>query len=282
MPGVDLHLHSTASDGRFSPAELVRKAAEKDLSVIALSDHDSVDGIIPAIEAVKAYPELQIIPAVEISTDVPQGEVHILGYFIDYSLHELKIALEKLRLSRVERARGMVEKLEDLDIHVAWERVKEIAGSGSIGRPHIAQAMLEKGYIGSIKEAFTRYIGHDGPAYVERRKMDPLEAIGLVIRADGLPVLAHPLTANNPETLVAELKEAGLVGIEVYYDGFSAEERKWLEGLAERYDLIATGGSDYHGLDDSNETMMGDAGVPFEVVQRLIERKRELKPVSRE
>jgi len=274
LAGVDLHLHSTASDGRFSPQELVRKAAQKGLTVIALADHDSVDGVAPALEAARAYPGLEVIPSIEINTDVPQGEVHILGYFIDYTSQELRASLEGLRSSRIERARGMVKKLADLGVHITWERVAQIAGSGSIGRPHIAQAMLERGYISSIKEAFIKYIGRDGPAYVERQKIEPLEAVRLVLRSNGLPVLAHPLTAGDPEQLVAELKEVGLVGLEVYYNGYGAEDRSYLRSLAERYDLITTGGSDYHGLDDTNETMMGAAGVPLEVVEGLIKKRK--------
>ncbi len=275
MGKVDLHIHSTASDGKFKPEELVRKAAEMGLSVIALADHDSIDGIAPALSAASAYPKLKVIPAVEINTDVPQGEVHILGYFIDYTHPELKATLEALRRSRVERAQGMIEKLGTLGIHITWQRVKELAGDGAIGRPHIAQAMLEKGYISSIKEAFTKYIGRDGPAYVERKKITPFEATELVIRTSGLPVLAHPLTASEPEGLIIELKKVGLVGIEVYYDGYGEEERSYLKRLAEKYDLLATGGSDYHGLDDANETMLGEAQVPLEAAEKLIALAKE-------
>ncbi len=267
---VDLHLHSTASDGRFSPAEIVRKSAEAGLTVIALADHDTVDGIVPALEAARTFPRLKVIPGVEISTDVPSGEVHVLGYFIDYTYPELQASLRRMRHSRQERAQGMITKLRNLGLPIDWERVREIAGDGSIGRPHLAQAMLEKDYITSIKEAFTKYIGWGGPAYVERAKMTPGEAVALILQANGLPVLAHPLTVNDPETMVIELKANGLVGIEAYYDSSTTEEVNRLVSLAERYGLIATGGSDYHGLDDSAETMIGGADVPVEAVEQLI------------
>ncbi len=156
MGKIDLHIHSTASDGRLSPEAVVGKAAGLGLTIIALADHDSVDGIAPAQAAAKAFPRLTIIPGVEISTDIAQGEVHVLGYFIDYNAGGLKVALEGFRDSRLGRARGMIDKLKGLGVYIEWERVKEIAGTGSIGRPHIAQAMLEKGYITSFKEAFTR------------------------------------------------------------------------------------------------------------------------------
>jgi len=215
---VDLHIHSTASDGRLTPADVIRKSAEIGLTIIALADHDTVDGIVPALIAAKTLPWLKVIPCVEISTDVPSGE----------------------------------------------------AGSGSIGRPHIAQAMLDKGYIVSFKEAFTKYISRGGPAYVERGKMTPQEAVDLILQANGLPVLAHPFTTSDPEVMVIELKAAGLVGIEAYYDGYTVEEINKLVSLADRNNLIATGGSDYHGLDINTETMIGGVDVPIEAAEQLI------------
>ena len=228
MGNIDLHIHTTASDGRFTPEEIVRKAAGLGLSVIAIADHDSVDGIAPAMMAAQAFPQLRVIPNVEISTDMPEGEVHILGYFIDYANEELKASLARFRNSRQTRAQRMVARLEDFGIHIEWQRVKEIAGAGSIGRPHIAQAMLENGYINALHEAFDKYIGRQGPAYVEREKMTPLEAVALIVRTGGLPALAHPFTVSDPEAMVITLKEAGLIGIEVYYNGYPAAEREIL------------------------------------------------------
>ena len=272
MSKVDLHIHSTASDGRHSPQEIVRKAAGLGLEVIALADHDSVDGIAPALEEARELNQLQFIPAVEVSTDVPSGEVHILGYFIDYTSEELAAALERFRYSREGRAQGMVAKLAELGIQISWERVREIAGDGAIGRPHIAQAMLEKGHIGSIKEAFDKYIARDGPAYVERDKMTPEEAVRLILRNRGLPVMSHPFTAPEPEAMIVELKAAGMVGIEAYYNNYMNEEIGNLIALAKDHGLIITGGSDYHGLDESNETLMGGVEVPMEAVNSLIAR----------
>ncbi|MDO8568933.1 MAG: PHP domain-containing protein [Dehalococcoidales bacterium] len=270
MGKIDLHVHSTASDGRFSPEEVVRKAAGLGLTILALADHDSVDGIVPAINAARAFPQLTFIPGVEISTDIAEGEVHVLGYFIDCTDPEFKSALYRFRDSRLGRAQGMIEKLKGLGVFIEWERVKEIAGPGSVGRPHIAQAMLEKGYISSLKEAFARYIGRNGPAYVEREKVTPAEAVAMIARTKGLPVLAHPFTAGNLDTLIPELKAAGLVGMEAYYGQYKVEEVLCLVSLAEKYGLITTGGSDYHGLDDSNETMLGAVDVPPESARRLI------------
>ncbi|MFC1989534.1 PHP domain-containing protein [Chloroflexota bacterium] len=267
---VDLHIHSTASDGLLSPAEVVRKAAQLGLTFIAITDHDSINGIVPALEAAKAFLQLTVIAGVEVSTVIPKGEVHVLGYYLDYTSLELLTTLEKMRSSRRGRAQGMVAKLRGLGIRIEWQRVQEIAGSSSMGRPHIAQAMLEKGYIASIKEAFTKYISRDGPAYVEREKMSPAEAVELILRANGLPVLAHPFTIDDSESMIVELKTAGLVGIEAYYNSYTPEEVSKLVNLAKRHGLIASGGSDYHGLDDRNETMIGGANVPTESVEQLI------------
>ena len=270
MGKIDLHIHSTASDGRLSPGDVVRKSAALGLTLMALADHDSTDGNAPAQAAAEAFPGLTVIPAVEINTDVPAGEAHVLGYFIDCENDELQATLARLRNSRQERAQGMIAKLVNLGIHIDWQRVQQLAGSGSIGRPHLAQAMLEKGYIASFKEAFVKYIGRGCPAYVERGKIIPAEAVALVLRANGLPVLAHPFTVNDPEGLITELKAAGLAGIEAYYNSYTATETNRLVSLAHKHNLLPTVGSDYHGLDESNETIIGGVEVPTEVAERLI------------
>ncbi len=270
MATVDLHIHTTASDGKYSPSEIVNKAGQLGLKVIAITDHDTVEGIPAALETSKQYPALRVIPGVELSTDVPEGEIHVLGYFIDYKDAEFGESLEAMRISRIGRARKMVEKLDKLGIHLEWKRVQEIAGSGALGRPHIAQAMLEKGYINSLQDAFKYYIGHDGPAYAERDKLTPVEAVELIVKARGLPVLAHPLTAGNVEAIIVELKPAGLIGMEVYYASYSFEDINPLLGLAYKHGLIATGGTDYHGIDDATETTMGDADVPQRAAEQLI------------
>lgn len=270
MSKIDLHVHSTASDGRFTPAEIVGKAAERDLAVIALTDHDTVDGIVPAMEAARAFPGLRVIPGVEINTDVPTGEAHILGYFIDYTHQELLETLARLRRSRESRAQGMIDRLADLGLPLEWQFIRERAAGSSIGRPHIAQAMLEKGYISSFQEAFAKYIGRDGLAYVERDKITPVEAVEVIRRAGGIPVLAHPFTVKNPETIIIELKPAGLAGIEAYYGGYISGKTAKLVALAERYGLIVTGGSDYHGLDEYGDNMIGGTDVPVAAAERLI------------
>jgi predicted metal-dependent phosphoesterase TrpH len=267
---VDLHLHTTSSDGVHSPEDIVARAAARGLEIISICDHDTVEGIGPALAAAVDYSGLTFIPGVEVSTDFQKGEVHVLGYFIDQDHPGLNQTLKTMRQSRVERARAMVKKLAGLGIHIEWARVRELAGSGSIGRPHIAQAMLEKGHIATIGDAFYSYLGHGQPAYVERIKMSPQEAIALILAAGGLPVLAHPMTIDEPKAMISSLATAGLVGLEVYYGGSSPDQIERLVKTAARYRLIATGGSDYHGLDDNNETPIGGAPVPMEAALKLI------------
>lgn len=266
---VDLHIHTTASDGALSPQEVVRLAAKKGLSVVAITDHDSVAGIAAAKEEAQAFPSLRLIPGVEINTDIPNGEVHILGYFIDYESEELKRTLEALRHSREIRAQKMIAKLGELGIQVEWQRIQELAGGGSVGRPHIAQAMWEQGYVPSLQEAFTKYIGRNGPAYAERERLSPEEAVKLVVRAGGLPVLAHPADTNDLEKFVVKLKEVGLVGLEAYYDGYGRKTIHQLVQLASKYGLLTSGGSDFHGL-AGDEMPIGGIDVPLDCARRLI------------
>ena len=270
MARADLHIHSTASDGRYNPAEIVHMAVAAGLTIIALTDHDTVDGLIPALEAAREFPELTVIPAVELSTDTYSGEIHVLGYFIDFTNQEFRASLERMRNSRANRAKKMVLKLKELGCNIELERIKEIAGNGALGRAHIAQALLEKGYITSFKEAFTKYIGHGCPAYVVREKLTPVEAVKLVIKANGIPVLAHPYTALNPEEVIKELKTVGLEGMEVYYAGYLPSEMNILLNMAEKYELIPTGGTDYHGIDATSDITIGGTDVPNQCVEKLV------------
>ena len=283
MARIDLHIHSNASDGRLSPGEVVSRAVARGLAVIAITDHDTVDGIAPALEAARAFDSLRVIPGIELSTDIPAGEAHVLGYFIDYTDRGLRADLEKMRNSRWERARKMVARLADHGLRIQWERVLQIAGSATVGRPHVAQAMIERGYVQSFQDAFARYIGRDGPAYVERDKMTPVQAVELILRGKGLPVLAHPLTVPDPEAVVVELQAAGLIGIEVYYKNSSEDDIIRLLRLSERQGLIPTGGTDYHGLDARTEIDIGGVDVPSECVERLLAlaQRRALGAASR-
>lgn len=272
---IDLHLHTSCSDGRLSPQGLVKRVGQLGGGVIAICDHDTVAGIGPALQACREEGGVTLIPAVEISTHHGDDEVHVLGYFVDPLNPSLLSTLGRSSRSRIERAQAMVAKLRGMGMDIDWSRVEELAQNNSIGRPHIARALMEAGYTDSIKEAFERFIGHGGPAYVERIKMTPGEAISLIEEAGGLAVLAHPFTLSFPEAIIQELTQQGLKGLEVYYNEFSLEERGELEALARKYHLLPTGGSDYHGLDEVTETGIGEAGVPEEVVIGLLSWKEK-------
>ena len=266
----DLHTHSTISDGILPPAELVNQAAAAGVTYLALTDHDSTEGLEEAREAAAQHPGLTLIPGIEVSTDVPEGEAHILGYLFDTENAELQATFASFRDDRVGRAMQMVENLERLGVPVGWERVAEIAGDGAIGRPHIAQAMLEAGHVPSIRDAFDRYIGNDGPAYAGRRKMAPEEAIGLIRRYGGLPVLAHPDETPGLEEMLSSLVEAGLAGIEVYYGLYPPDRRQQLQSLADNHNLLALGGSDYHGPGRAAECPIGGSNTPLEAGEKLL------------
>jgi len=272
---VDLHVHTNVSDGKYTPAELVKMAAENGLGLLAITDHDTVAAVAPALEAARTFSGLKIIPGVELSTHAPGSEVHMLGYFIDLNNQDFLAQLAALGDSRQDRAHAIVEKLCGLGLDITMERVREIAVGGSIGRPHIAQALLEKGYVTSFQEVFTKYIGQGGPAYVERVKLTPDDAVGIIIRCGGLPVLAHPTTVNDVESIVARLAAMGLAGLEVHYKDYDDQQRCSLMSLACKYNLIATGGSDYHGIDSVTEVMLGDARVPAECGRDLLRVARE-------
>jgi len=266
---ADLHIHTTASDGRLEPKEIVALAISVGLDVIAITDHDTIDGVVPALAAAQNSGSITVIPGVEINTDVARGEVHVLGYFIDYTDAGLTATLQKLRDSRRERAQKMIAKLADLGKKIEWQRVNELAQGGTIGRPHISQALFEKGYVSSEKEAFDKYIGHNKPAYVERYKLLPADVVKLILEARGLPVLAHPADIDGLDELMPKLKAVGLIGLEVYYRDYSSDTIERLAKIAKQYDLIPTGGTDYHAFRDTSEVEIGGALSPSSSVDRL-------------
>ena len=270
MPAtIDLHLHTLASDGRLSPTELIQLVAKQGLETISITDHDSTEGLAEAYEAAKKFPYMRIIPGIEMSADIPGNEVHVLGYFLDYHDVEFQEMLTELRRGRVGRAQVMVEKLVALGKPVEWERVLHFAGDGTVGRPHIALAMVEAGYFKEPKEAFEEYLGNDGLAYYDRPKLNPTESVAMIRKVGGVPVLAHPTFMNDMEAGIASLKKEGLVGMEVYYAQYDDDTVRHLARLAREYDLIPCGGSDYHGLGNTGEPLPGTLGPPEETVKLL-------------
>ena len=270
MPAtIDLHLHTLASDGRLSPTELIQLVAKQGLETISITDHDSTEGLAEAYEAAKEFPYMRIIPGIEMSADIPGDEVHVLGYFLDYHDVDFQEMLTELRRGRVGRAQVMVEKLVALGKPVEWERVLHFAGNGTVGRPHIALAMVEAGYFKEPKEAFEEYLGNDGLAYYDRPKLNPTESVAMIRKVGGAPVLAHPTFMNHMEAGIASLKKEGLVGMEVYYAQYDDDTVRHLARLAREYDLIPCGGSDYHGLGNTGEPLPGSLGPPEETVKLL-------------
>jgi predicted metal-dependent phosphoesterase TrpH len=274
---IDLHLHTLASDGRLTPTELIQMVVKNGLKTISVTDHDSTEGLAEAYEAAKEFPDLRIIPGIEMSADIPGDEVHVLGYFLDYHDEEFQAQLTEFRMGRVGRAQVMVEKLEALGKPVEWERVMHFAGDGTVGRPHIALAMVEAGYFKEPKEAFEEYLGNDGLAYYDRPKLAPAAGVEMIKKVGGVPVLAHPTFMNDMESGIANLKKVGLMGMEVYYAQYDDDTVRHLARLAKEYDLIPCGGSDYHGMGNSGEPLPGTLGPPEETIALLEEAAAKAK-----
>ena len=266
MGFVDLHVHTTASDGSLSPTQVVELGASIGLRVLSIADHDSTGGIAEAQATATRLP-IEVIPSVEINAEFAHSELHVLGYYVDPACRPLQRMLRKLREGRRSRAQGMVAALGLMGMRLEWDRVAQLAGVGSaLGRPHVAQAMVERGYVGSVDEAFAQHIGRGRPAYVERFKLRPEETVKLIREARGLPVLAHPLRIMD---IVPELVGYGLVGLEAYYTGYSQAETDLLLRLAAKHGLLVTGGSDFHGGDVLPGARLGGAPVPLSVVCEL-------------
>jgi hypothetical protein len=275
---ADLHCHSTFSDGRLTPTELIDLAHRNGVRIFSLTDHDTVDGLPEAFEAAARHPDFTLIPGIEMSTDVPGNEVHILGHFIDWHDEAFLMRLRRLQESRLGRARLMVEKLGQLARPITWERVQALAGEGAVGRPHIALAMVEAGHVSSVNEAFDLYLGRNGPAYVERDRLSPQEVVGLILGVGGLATLAHPrelLAPGSLEELLGTLRDAGLTGMEVHYQDYSPNEIEVLLALASNFGLIPLGGSDYHGLGGPQQREPGNIPLPLEPVEQFLSLARE-------
>lgn len=269
---IDLHTHSTASDGKLRPSEVVRLATQSGVRVMALTDHDTTDGVVEAQQA-GCEMGVEVIAGVEINSEGDHGDAHILGYFVDPAEPRLQEQLEAIRDARVGRARGMLKKLAALGMPLEWEAVLAMAGdAASIARPHIARAMIEAGYVATTQEAFDQYISNEAPAYVNRLRMTMSEAVGFIHGAGGVAVMAHPAESRLVH-LISQLVEAGLDGIEVYYPRHTPEQQSELLALAQRYNLVTTGGSDFHTLNDPGHGQIGCVEVPPGTVEKLKARR---------
>jgi len=269
---ADLHIHSVFSDGSMTPEEIVKLAASNNIFTIAVSDHDTVEGVKYAKKAGEEY-NVEIIPAIELSTFRGKAEIHILAYFIDDKNEVLLRKLKEIFQARVNRAKKMVRLLNEQGLDINFAEVKKIAGDDYIGRPHLARVMLEKGYIENIGEAFSRdYIGNDGKAYVSKYKISPEEGILLIKEAGGIPVVAHPAFVNHGDALNREdikgLVEHGLMGIEVYQPKHSSYHVRYYRRIAEDLKLLITGGTDFHG-ENSPGIELGDVLLGDDYVDKL-------------
>ncbi len=267
----DFHTHSTASDGVLTPTELVDLVASQGVVYHALTDHDSTEGIAEARAAAAKHAGYTLIPGVELGTDIEGAEVHMLGLYLRPEDDELQAMLRRLRAGRVDRGYGIVEKLCGMGIKIEWERVQQIAGDAAVGRPHIAQALVEAGYIEKVSDAFDRWIGRNGPAYVEREKMTPAESVRCIVERGGMACLAHPADLQDLDALLVELKAAGMAATEVFYKDYTPDVVERLRQAAKRYDLLPLGGSDYHGIFGNEEPLPGHIQLPDSSIERFLE-----------
>lgn len=274
MKYADLHVHTFYSDSTFSPEEVVTCAKEKGLSAIAICDHDSVSGVDPCMEIGSAL-GVEIIPGIELTVEKVDAEIHLLGYFMDYRVEWFGKKLKEIQLGRINRIHKMVEKLNAANVRIDADDVFKLAGKGSVGRLHLAQALLKAGSIRTIREAFDKYIGFLKPCYVPNIRFTPHEAIDTILKVGGVPVLAHPNIMGKDEYL-PELVECGLRGIEVYHTDHRSAAIKHYEELAKEYDLLLTGGSDCHGL-GKGKVLLGGVMVPYTLVEKLREESDRIK-----
>jgi len=282
--GIDLHIHSTASDGTFSPAEILALAQDLNLAAIAITDHDTINGSKEAL-GIGVPPSLKFLTGVEISASSPpsfqySGSLHILGYSIKIDNPLLNKTLTTLQEARKNRNPEIIDRLNSMGVAVSMDELLNEVGGGQLGRPHIARLIVKKGYAESIKEAFDKYLGKGKPGYVDKYRIDCSRAIEVILDAGGIPVIAHPYLLNprnieDIEELVITLKAMGLKGIEVYYSEHSQDNISKLEDIANRHELLMTGGSDFHGSLKPEIKMgsgKGDLFVPYILYERLMER----------
>jgi len=278
---VDLHSHTTASDGALAPRELVRKAAQHGVRVLAITDHDSTDGLREAIEEAAKPPPLEIVPGLEINCDVPAGprggpsEVHVLGYCVDWEADWFQQFLREQREERRARVFRIAARLAELGMPIEPDEVFALVREGSAGRPHVAQVMVTRGYVKSVREAFDKYLHAGGPANVPRKRLTPAEAVAIIRRARGVPVLAHPGLAGRDD-MIPELVQAGLMGIETYYPEHSASQTAAYRAMCATLGLVATGGSDYHGPAIGKANAPGTPAIPMSVWHELRSRAASL------
>jgi len=276
MGYVDLHLHTTASDGVMTPSGIVRYAKSKGLQAIAITDHDTIEGLDEGLSEGEKV-GFEVIPGVEISAEHFPGSMHLLGYFFDIHHPLLKGKLDYLQKARADRNPKIIENLNRLGVKIRYEEVVKASGGGQVGRPHFAQVLIEKGYVRSFQEAFERFLKKGAPAYVDKLRFKPKEAISFIEEAGGVTILAHPKTlgmngSSALEKIVLDLMEIGLKGIEIFYPEHTPMEMAQFKTMAERYGLLMTGGTDYHGIEKEELDIgvgRGEMRLPYSLVEAL-------------
>lgn len=250
MKPIDLHVHSSCSDGTLSPKELVDYAIEKQLAAFALTDHDTVDGLDEAIQYAR-HKDIEVIPGIELSTEYQGADIHVVGLYIDHHSEDFRNKLREFVDSRTTRNQKMCGLLTQAGVPITYEELQTAYPDAVITRAHYAGYMLDKGYVKSRQEAFDRYVGDHAPCYIPREKITPAQAVQLILEADGAPVLAHPIlyhmSDERLDTLVRELKDEGLMGIEAVYSTYTSADERRIRSLAAKYGLFISGGSDFHG-----------------------------------
>jgi hypothetical protein len=274
MKFADLHLHTFYSDGTYSPAELINAVANAGINAIAVTDHDTVDGVAPTIEEGRGK-DIEVIPAIELTAEYEGLEIHILGYCIDHNNASLTQKLNFLQEFRRERIHKMVEKLKTMNVDINAQAVFDISGKGTVGRLHLARALLKAGHVDSVYMAFQKYIGEKSPAYICGFRLSPYEAIKLIKDNGGIPVLAHPHSLKRDD-LIPLFVDYGLRGLEAYYPEHSQNTTDHYRNLANKYNLLVTGGSDCHGH-AKPEVQLGSVKIPYALVEKLKEEKGRLK-----
>ena len=274
---VDLHIHTQYSDSTLTPQKVVDLAYEKGFSAISITDHDCIDGIAPSIERASKY-NLEIIPGVELTAEDDDLEAHILGYFIDWKADWFAKKLIEICRARVNRICEMVAKLKNTGIDIDPNKVFELSGPGSVGRLHLATILYNEGYTSSINEAFRKYIGNKAPCYVKKFKLTPQEAIDMILKLGGVPVLGHPRVLGRDD-LIPKLVEKGLKGIEVYHTGHPNNITLRYEDIAFKHGLLKTGGSDCHGM-GKGDILIGKIKVPYSVVEDLRKEAEKIRKIS--
>jgi len=275
MP-IDLHVHTTFSDGTLSPREVVQLAQHVGLSAIAITDHDTVRGNQEAIEEGRRL-GVEVVPGVEVSVDSHTGTMHVLGYYVDYACDALVETLQTIENARHKRNKEILEKLSELGMPLEYETIKAMAREGPVGRPHIAQALMKKGHVANLREAFDKYLKKGASAYAERLRFSDVDAIQIIREAGGIAVLAHPKSLCCDDSaclsaIVARLVSLGLQGLEVYYPSHSPEMQRTCESLATQYGLLVTGGTDFHGAIYADLQIgfgYGDLYVPYSFLEAM-------------